>query len=252
MRTVYTVILFVVGLFMGSFYNVVGYRLPNKMSLIKPNSHCTNCKKELKWYHLIPVFSYLFLGGKCAYCKAKIGIIHPLVELITGVLFAVSYYSFGFTWNFGIALVVSSLFAIIIVSDLNYLVISDEVLAVAGSLIIVFNFFNLGIMGVLKTILYGLIMFGIMFLMMKLGNKIFKQESLGGGDIKLMLVLGMTLPLIMNIFSIFIASCIALPISLIILFKNKDNVIPFGPFLVAGNLLVMFLKLDVLELVKMF
>ena len=87
---------------------------------------------------------------------------------------------------------------------------------------------------------------------MKLGNKIFKQESLGGGDIKLMLVLGMTLPLIMNIFSIFIASCIALPISLIILFKNKDNVIPFGPFLVAGNLLVMFLKLDVLELVKMF
>ena len=109
MRAVYTVILFIIGLFMGSFYNVVGYRLPNKMSLIKPNSHCTNCKKELKWYHLIPVFSYLFLGGKCAYCKSKIGIIHPLVELITGILFAISYYSFGFTWSFGIALIISSL-----------------------------------------------------------------------------------------------------------------------------------------------
>ncbi len=252
MRAVYTVILFIIGLFMGSFYNVVGYRLPNKMSLIKPNSHCTNCKKELKWYHLIPVFSYLFLGGKCAYCKSKIGIIHPLVELITGILFAISYYSFGFTWSFGIALIISSLFAIIIVSDLNYLVIPDEILAVAGSLIVVFNFFNLGFIGVLKSIGCGLIMFIVMFLIMKLGNKIFKKESLGGGDIKLMLVLGMTLSLAMNIFSIFIASCIALPISIIILLKNKDNIIPFGPFLVAGNLLVMFLKLDILDIIKMF
>lgn len=237
---------------MGSFYNVVGYRLPNKMSLIKPNSHCANCKNELKWYHLIPVFSYIFLGGKCAYCKAKIGIIHPLVELTTGILFAVSFYSFDFTWNLGIALIISSLFAIIIVSDLNYLVIPDEVLIVAGVMVVIINFLNLGILGALKSIGYGLIMFGAMYLMMQLGNKIFKKESLGGGDIKLMLVLGMTLPLIMSIFSLFIASCIALPISIIILYKSKDNVIPFGPFLVAGNLLVMFLKLDVIEFIKMF
>ena len=252
MREVYVAIFFIVGLFMGSFYNVVGYRLPNKMSLIRPNSHCPNCKKELKWYHLIPVFSYLFLRGKCAYCKTKIGIIHPLVELTTAILFAVSFYSFGFTWNLGIALIVSSLFAIIIVSDLNYLVISDEVLLIAGIMILIINFINSGVIGALKSVLWGFIMFGAMFLMMKLGNKIFKKESLGGGDIKLMFVLGMTLPLILSVFSIFIASCIALPISLVILYRSKDNVIPFGPFLVAGNLIVMFLKIDIIELIKMF
>lgn len=252
MREVYVIIFFIVGLFMGSFYNVVGYRLPNKMSLIKPNSHCTNCKKELKWYHLIPVFSYIFLRGKCQYCKAKIGIIHPMVELMTGILFAVSFYSFDFTWELGIALIISSLFAIIIVSDLNYLVIPDEVLLVSGAMVLIINIFNYGIKGAIYYLIYGLIMFAMMFIMMKLGNKIFKKESLGGGDIKLMLVLGMTLSPIMSIFSIFIASCIALPISILILFKNKDNIIPFGPFLVAGNLLVMFLKLDVLEIIKMF
>ena len=76
------VIIFIVfGLVFGSFFSCMGYRIPNKISVIKPNSFCPKCKKELKWYMNIPVFSYLFLGGKCKYCQEKISLMYPLVEI---------------------------------------------------------------------------------------------------------------------------------------------------------------------------
>ena len=244
MQTYYTIAFFVLGLCFGSFYNVVGYRLPKKMSLSKPNSHCPRCNNKLKWYELIPVFSFIFLRGKCSKCHIRIPIFYPIIELITGILFAVSFYSFGFSLELVIALVLTSLFSIIIVSDLNYLIIPDESIIVSSIIIIIINFINLGWIEGLKKIGFGIIIFLMMFILMKIGNKLFKKESLGGGDIKLMFVLGMTMPLVMSVFAIFIAACIALPVSLIILLKNKDNVVPFGPFLLAGALLVLFLKLD--------
>ncbi len=244
MQIYYIIAFFILGLCFGSFYNVVGYRLPKKQSLLKPNSHCPKCNHELKWYELIPVFSFLFLKGKCHECHKKIPVFYPIIELITGILFAVSYYSFDFSLELVIALVLSSLFSIIIVTDLNYLIIPDELIIISSIIIVIVNFINLGFLSGLKMIGYGLIIFLVMYLLMKIGNKIFKKESLGGGDIKLMFVLGMTMPLMMSIFSIFIASFIALPVSIVILLKNKDNVVPFGPFLVAGSLFVLFLKLD--------
>jgi len=242
------VIFFVFGLVFGSFYNVVGIRLSENKSIIKPGSSCMKCGYQLKWYDLIPVFSYLFLKGKCRKCKESISLMYPIVELLTGILFAVSYYSFGFSYDLVIALIISSLFSIVIVSDLNYLIIPDQVLLISGILIAIINLLNYGLKDGLLAISNGVIMFLIMLLIMKFGNFVFKKESLGGGDIKLMFVLGMTLPFIINVFSIFLASVIALPIALVILVKNKNNILPFGPFLVAGNLICLFLKLDAIKL----
>ena len=235
---------FVIGCLIGSFYNVVGLRIPNNESIVYPNSHCTRCGHELKWYELIPIFSYLFLGGKCRNCKEKISIMYPLIELFTGIIFAVSYYSFGFSYDLLIALVISSLLILVIVSDINYLIIPDSFIVISAILIIVIKFFESGFFGGFISIGYGVISFLMLYLVMIIGNKLFKKECLGGADIKLFFVVGLLFPPLVSMLVLVISCFIALPVSLILYFKNKENIIPFGPFIVISMLLVFFLKLD--------
>lgn len=120
--------LFIVGIVFGSFFNVVGLRLPKNESLISPRSHCVNCNHILDWYELIPVFSYLFLKGKCRKCKQKISIQYPLIEIITGILYCLSFSIFGFTIETILSIVLVSMVVITIISDCKYMVILDEVL----------------------------------------------------------------------------------------------------------------------------
>lgn len=251
MNTVYLVVFFITGLVLGSFYNVVGLRICKNESIVYPSSHCTNCNHKLKFYELIPVLSYIFLRGRCKKCKEKISVMYPLIELFTGILFALSFYSFGFSSETLLLIIISSLFVIIIVTDLNYYIIPDIILVVFGILILIYNFVFKGIGAMVTYLLYGALMFLFMFVLMKLGNAVFKEESLGGGDIKLMGVLGMTLKPIMSFFSLSIGAFVALPISLYIYKTKKDKIIPFGPFIVAGFLIVLFMKIDVQTIVDL-
>ncbi len=249
----YLLLFFLLGTIFGSFYHVVGYRLPKGESFIKPvHSYCPNCKKELKWYELIPILSYLMQGGKCRNCHQKISIFYPLIELITGSLFAVSYYSFGFSYELGISLTLVSLFSIVIVSDLTYMIIPDEVTLVCSIILIIFQCLNLGLKGGIFQIGSGILTFFVMYLIMLLGNAIFQKESLGGADIKLMFVSGLVLHPILGLFVIFIASSIALPVSLLIYATSKEHIIPFGPFIVAAILLFFLLKIDVSSFLGLF
>lgn len=246
MEYYYMVIFFIFGSVMGSFYQVIGERLPKGESVVSPKySYCPSCKKRLKWYELIPVFSYLIQLGKCRNCKSVITPMCLFIEIITGALFAVSYYSFGFSYDLIISLALVSFFSIVIVSDLTYMIIPDEVTLVTSVIIIIVNFLNYGLKGGIIHLGYGLITFGVMYLIMILGNILFKKESLGGADVKLMFIAGLVLHPILGLLVIFIASCIALPISLIILLTDKEHMIPFGPFLVSAIILLFFLKIDV-------
>ena len=129
------IIIIILGLVLGSFYNVVGLRIPNGESIIKPGSHCPKCNHKLSWYENIPVLSYIFLGGKCKNCKQKISIIYPIIEILTSFLFYISYKIFGLSEEFFISLVISSLVVIIFVSDSKYMIISDSPLIVSTILI---------------------------------------------------------------------------------------------------------------------
>ena len=100
----YLICFFLLGTVFGSFYNVLGFRIPRNESIIKPSSHCERCGHELKWYELIPIFSFIFLHGRCHNCKEKLSILYPLTELFCGILFALSYYSFGFSLELIISL----------------------------------------------------------------------------------------------------------------------------------------------------
>lgn len=233
---------------MGSFYNVVGFRLSNGESIVKPRSHCTKCGHVLSFYELIPIFSYLFLRGKCKNCKNKISIFYPVMELFCGILFAVSYYSFGFSYDLLLSIALSSLFIIVAVSDLNYYIIPDQVNLFFAIAIFIINIVRLGFLEACKYALFGLIIFLLMYLIMIIGKLVFKEECLGGGDVKLLFVLGMTCPLVLSLFGIALSSFIALPISLIIYISNKDKKIPFGPFLVGGFLIILLFKIDTKKL----
>ena len=251
--TLYIIIFFILGTIFGSFYHVVGYRLPREESIIKPrNSYCTNCGIRLRWYELIPILSYIIQKGRCRNCHQRISIFYPFIELITGALFAVSFYSFGFSYDLVIALVLVSLFSIVIVSDLTYMIIPDEVTFTCAIVITIVNFLNLGWQDGFIQLGSGILTFLIMYFIMLFGNLIFKKETLGGADIKLMLISGLVLHPILGIFVIFLASSIALPASIAVYLTNKEHMIPFGPFIVAAILLLFLFKIDVRTFTNLF
>lgn len=231
--------LFIVGLFLGSFYNVVALRLSNNESIIFPGSHCLNCNHKLSWYELIPVFSYIGLRGRCKKCRVHISWQYPIIELLTGVLFALSYYIYGFSIDTLISIVISSLVVITLVTDFKFMIILDEALIVCGLTIGILFIIKGGVSFFLHQLLYGLIFFGFVLLVKILGDKAFKQESLGWGDVKLALVSGMILGLKLGFCYIFLASCLALPYALYFMIRKKEAVVPFGPFLVI-SLLILF------------
>ncbi len=241
----FLILFFVFGAVMGSFYNVVSYRLSNDLSIVNPKrSYCPNCNHQLSSKDLVPIFSYLVLKGKCRYCSNKISIFYPIVELFTGLLFSVCYYSFGFSFDLIISLTLVSLLSIVIFSDLNYYIIPDQASIFCGIIIFIANIFRFGFLGSLKYLLYGFIMFMFMYLLMLFGNFLFKKETLGGGDIKLLFVLGMTVPLIYSFFGVVLATFLALPVAIFLFIFKKDKVVPFGPFLIISFLLLFFFKLD--------
>ena len=218
MEIYYTIMTFIFGTVLGSFYNVCGYRLPREESLIKPPSHCPKCNHRLTALELIPIFSYLFQLGKCKNCKAKISAFYPIFEFTTGVLFAVSYLIFGFSVDFFISITFISMLLIIIISDYQTMIIPDSVLIV-GSILLVIELYLKNGTDVYINIINGCIAFINMFLLKLFGDFLFKKESMGGGDIKLMGVIGLVLNFKTAVITIFLASIIGLPISLIILLK---------------------------------
>lgn len=240
MDKIYLIFFFVFGTIFSSFLCVIGFRLPERINFVKGSSRCDTCYHKLYFYEKIPILSYLFQGGKCRHCKNKIPIIIPICEILGATLFSIAFYRFGFSYNLILALLISSLFIIVLVTDVKYYIIPDSILIVFSILLIVVQYFNVGPKQLLIHILTGIGLFFVMYLIMILGEKMFKKESLGGADVKLLFLFGLVLEPMMGIVAIFLASLIALPISLIVLLKNKTHMIPFGPFLILALIMLFY------------
>lgn len=224
------------GMIFGSFYACMGYRIPNKIPLTKPNSYCENCKKEIKWYMNIPVFSFLFLKGRCAYCNSKIDPLSFVVEIITSFLFVVFYLRFGFNTFFFEAIILISVLSVTIISDFRYYYVSDRVVILGLIALLVIVYFDKEYF--VYKIVSGIIMFLLIFLIKIIGDKIFKRESLGGGDIKLLGLIGLALGFYPSLISLII-SC-SMTLVYYFLSKQDEKEIPFGPFLLIGALLILY------------
>lgn len=244
------IMIFIFGSIMGSFLNVLAVRLSNNESIIYPSSHCHNCQHKLKWYELIPILSYIIQKGKSNCCNTRIPISYLIVEIVTGALYCTAYHSFGFGYELVISLIFISSLITIIVSDIEYMIILDEVIAVACILIILLELVFFGLEFTVNKILSGILAFITMYGIKMIGDKMFKKESMGGGDIKLMFLFGIVIGFPLSICDIFLATFIAFPVAIYLLFSRKDSLIPFGPFLAMAAILIHISKVDISSIIN--
>ena len=233
--TIITIYLFCSGLVLGSFFNVVGLRLPLGKSLIYPSSSCPSCSSRLKVIELIPVISYIWQKGSCRVCKYKISALYPTIELSTAVLFSIAPF---ITNGFGEGLLyitLSSLLIMVIVSDLSYMVIPNSLLL-----------FFLPIL-ILEQWYFSLASFshmaigGILGYLVLLAILLLSRGGMGGGDVKLFGVIGLVLGIKGVFLSLFLAvlfgACGAV-IGMIIGRVQKGKPFPFGPYIAFGTFIV--------------
>lgn len=234
MDLTYSIIFFILGLILGSFYNVVGLRVPLKKSIIYPNSHCPRCEKELAPMELIPVLSYFLIGGKCRNCKAPIPKLYPFIELLTGVLFMYTYLYFGWSNELVVSFLLISLLSIIIVTDLRYMIIPNNILLVFLVCFLIYRILSpLDPWWNPYVAAFGASLF-------LLAIAIITKGGMGGGDIKLFFVIGIALGFPNVLLTFFIATIIGALVGIIgiLLGKvKKKQAIPFGPFIAAGAIL---------------
>lgn len=233
----------ILGLCVGSFLNVVIYRIPNKMSLAKPNSHCPSCKYELRWYDNIPVLSYIMLGGKCRSCKTHIPFRYTAVELANMLLWLLCTFLF---WEKSIPLaciymIVSSIFICVFFIDLEHQIIFDRFQIILLVLGIASIFFDKEF-GWISHVIGGIVGFVVFYLISWGYEKLCGKEGLGGGDVKLAGVVGLLLGWERLLLGLLIAT-IPAAIIMMILSKNKTEEsrrFAFAPFLVIGFCVAMF------------
>lgn len=233
----YTAFFSIFGLVFGSFYNVVGLRVPKNESIAFPPSHCIKCDRQLTALDLVPVFSYLFLRGRCRSCGEKIHWVYPLMEAITAALFAISFWQLGFQPELIIALIFVSLLVIITVSDIAYMLIPDKVLLPVGIVLLVLRLF-IPLDPWWEALLGAAVGFGILLLI-----AIVSKGGMGGGDIKLFFVIGLVLGTSGTLLTLFFASligAIAGIVQLRVLNKDRKTPVPFGPSIALGAVITYF------------
>ncbi|MFH1656845.1 MAG: prepilin peptidase [Candidatus Nealsonbacteria bacterium] len=263
MTSIFYLIIFIFGLVIGSFLNCVIYRLEKEHNL-KGRSFCPKCKHTLKWLDLIPFFSFVFLGGKCRYCKKKISWQYPIVEIATGLIFLLIFnfefrilngflisnfetiFNFETLINFCFLLIIASFLIVIFVFDLKHFIIPDKIIySLIGITFIknfqfsIFNFQSIFNETILNYLISGFGA-GLFFLIIVLATK---GKGMGIGDIKLGFFMGLFLGYPNILVALFLAFLIGaiIGVGLILMKKKKlKSEVPFGPFLITGTLIAFF------------
>lgn len=223
---------FILGLFIGSFLNVCIYRIPDGKSVVFPPSSCGSCGHQLNFIDMIPFIGYFIFGGKCRYCNASYSIQYPMIELLNGIVYALLFYRYGLTLYTLLYGIISSLLIVISIIDLKTQTIPDG-LNLFGVIVVVF----LGIYmfrGNYSTHFFGFLFgFGLFLVIAMITN------AMGGGDIKLMGVLGLLFGLTGIIFVTVISFIYGAIISIMLIATKKatrKDYIPFGPFIALAAL----------------
>ena len=223
-------IIFIFGTIFGSFINVLIYRLPLEMDFIFKSSFCPKCKNKIKWYHNIPILSYIILKGKCYYCKEVISIQYPIVEFLSGIVFGLLYLKFGISWDFIVLCIFYIISLPVIVIDFKYQIIPDE-LTIGGTLIGLFlallksilsfsldSSITFGITDSLISIIINVLIFLSIYY---LSFWVYKKEGLGFGDVKLAATIGAFLGIYPSLVSFFFSFFYGSILGLLIMLINK-------------------------------
>jgi len=254
MDSLILLVVFVFGLVIGSFLNVVIFRLGTEDDIINSRSKCLACGHQLAWYDLFPVISFLSLGGKCRYCRKKISWQYPLVEIATGALFVALFYTvflgynfvFLNVFNFLSLLFIFSALVVIFVFDLKQYIIPDEVIfpaiAVAFLALMVKVIFSSSVLdfSLFANFFGAALLAGGFFLFLVV---VTRGEGMGGGDVKLGFLMGLVLgfpKILLALFFAFISGALVGVFLMALGKKKMKSMLPFGPFLICGFLLSFF------------
>ncbi len=230
--------IFIFGILIGSFLNVVIYRIPKGESIVFPASKCQSCQTPLKWYHNIPIFSWLFLRGKCGFCSEKISIQYPLIEFGTGAIATILFYKLGLVWYMPLVFVVFTLLLALVMIDFKYMEIPDNLNLLALALAVI----SPDILGSFQNALLAV---GGMTLLRYYLSFFLNKEAMGEGDIIVAGTMGALLGFPGFLYALFISAIVALVPSLM----AKDTAVPFVPFLIIGTFIAYIFDVQVQEFV---
>lgn len=231
------------GAIIGSFLNVLIYRLPRGENFVLSRSHCPHCDTLIRWYDNIPIVSFIVLRGRCRQCKESISWRYPLIEFATAAIFLCSYLCYGLTIRMAGIDIFLALLLVVIVTDFRHYLIPDKITIPGMVLGLLYSLYNPTVTPLESAI--GLLGGGITLLLLAwLGEKVFKKEALGGGDIKLAAMLGAWLGW-QNLALIFLLGAfLGLIFAIIRLLTAADReqarLIPFGPFLALAAVIALF------------
>jgi leader peptidase (prepilin peptidase)/N-methyltransferase len=233
---------FVLGAMIGSFLNVCIVRLPEERSIVRPPSHCPNCGHEIAWYDNVPVLSYVLLRGRCRACATRISPLYPTVELLTGALAVALWMRLGTTVAFAGYFAFTAALVTITFIDLDHRIIPD-VISLPGIAVGLAVSFVSPLVTPLGALLGALVGGGILLAIAGAYQAIRGQEGMGGGDIKLLAMIGAFLGWQSVFVTLMVASLIGSVIGVgLMLYQRADTklAIPFGPFLAGGALVSLF------------
>lgn len=227
-------IVFLFGIVIGSFTNVCIYRLPKNENIVTTNSHCMSCGHKLGWYDLVPLFSWLFLGGKCRYCKAKISVQYPLIEMINGIGYVLIFAFYDFTFEAAVLCLFYSALVTLSVIDARTFEIPIGInitILILGIVITILDYQNIWLH------IIGLICVSGFLLIL---NLLTNGRAMGGGDVKLMAAAGLLLGWKLILLS-FVLGCILGAVIHLVLMKvaNKGRQLAFGPYLSLAMFICM-------------
>ena len=229
---------FILGLCIGSFLNVCIYRLPQSKSIAKPRSMCPNCGTLIRFYDNIPILSYVWLKGKCRHCDAPISFRYPVVELLSGLFAAGVFLKYGISLEAVVYYVFITTLLVITFIDIDHQIIPD-VITLPGIPIFFAAGFALSQITYIESILGILIGGGSLFLVAWFYQLLTKKEGMGGGDIKLLGMMGAIIGWKGVLFTIFAASAVGTVSGMLIMLKTRKSMklaVPFGPFLAIGGI----------------
>ena len=232
----------ILGAALGSFLNVLIYRLPEEKSIIFPASNCPHCGKPIRFYDNIPVISFILLKGRCRACRGKISFRYPLVELITAVLSLLLFWKFGLTFKYLFSFIFVCALIVITFIDLDYQIIPD-VITLPG--IPIFFLAALIVMGLRfqDAFLGFLLGGGCLYVIAFVYELVTKREGMGGGDIKLLAMMGAFLGWQSLLFILLVSSLLGAVVGIaVMMIKGQDMkyAVPFGPFLSLAAVAYIF------------
>ena len=235
-------VLGVFGLVLGSFFNVCIHRLPREESVIWPGSHCPACRHPLALADNLPLVSFLLLKGSCRYCHQPISWRYPLIELLTGVLLVFLGWRFGLSWALVQGIVLSGALLVISFIDLEYQIIPDVISLPGMAIGFGLSWFT-GLPGWKSSLIGFLVGGGVLYLLAAGYAWFTKREGLGGGDIKLLAMIGAFTGWLGVLVTILVGSLVGTLVGLALMLfwkKKRTFALPFGPFLSLGALIYLF------------